>query len=197
MAEQISPSPEAGEGRGGGKGAGISAPSTPIRPARQARNRARALRRRMTEAEKHLWFHLRGHRLGDYKFRKQAPIGRYVADFVCLAERLVVEVDGGGHQLQTSADQVRDRWLNANGYRVLRFWNNDVLGNIEAVLTAIVSELGAGAGPLPSPPPLRGRVQEGARASSPSPEAGKGRGGGNGSEPGSRTSFRAGESNHG
>ena len=164
-----SPSPRMGEGRGGGPTESSAAP-TPTRPDRPTRNRACALRRAMKQAERCLWLHLRGHRLGEFRFRKQAPIGRYVADFVCLSERLVVEVDGGGHTRKAKSDQVRDRWLEVSGYRVLRFWNNDVLGNIDGVLTVILSALDAGARPLPNPPPSRGREQADGCLSAPTRE---------------------------
>ena len=89
----------------------------------------------MTEAERHLWRHLRLYSLG-VQFRRQVPIGAYVVDFACLRRRLIVELDGGQHLLSPE-DQSRDAWLQEHGFRVLRFWNHDVLGNVEGVLETI------------------------------------------------------------
>jgi very-short-patch-repair endonuclease len=102
--------------------------------------RARELRRTMTDAQRRLWRHLRRHFLGVH-FRRQVPIGPYIVDFACLGQRLVVEVDGGQH-LASAEDKVRDRWLRERGYRVLRFWNHEVLKNTEGVLLAIASAWG-------------------------------------------------------
>ncbi len=101
---------------------------------------ARRLRINMTDAERKLWYALRDRRLAGIKFRRQAPIGPYVADFICYEARLVIEVDGGQHA-DSASDPIRDRWLATNGFRVLRFWNNEVLGNIEGVLAAVVETL--------------------------------------------------------
>jgi very-short-patch-repair endonuclease len=97
---------------------------------------ARQLRRNMTDAEKLLWRHLRAHRLAGQKFRRQHPLGPYVVDFVHLGARVVVEADGGQHNGSVS-DQARDTWLQAQGFRVLRFWNNDILIGTKAVLEEI------------------------------------------------------------
>ena len=99
-------------------------------------NIARVLRKKQTDAEKLLWRHLRAKQLEGRKFRRQHPIGNYVVDFVCLEESLVVEVDGGQHADYTE-DAQRDRWLTAQGFKILRFWNNEVLTNIEGVLESI------------------------------------------------------------
>ena len=104
---------------------------------------ARRLRSAMTDAEQRLWYHLRGRRFVGAKFRRQMPLGKYIVDFVCLEQRLVLELDGGQHAEQTSADQVRDEWLQACGFRVLRFWNNEVMDNLPGVLARIARELGA------------------------------------------------------
>jgi very-short-patch-repair endonuclease len=109
---------------------------------RGALDRARELRRNRTEAEAHLWSRLRRRQLGGQKFRRQVPIGRYIVDFACPAACLVVEVDGGQHDLATEADASRDAWLTERGYRVLRFWNNQVLAETEAVLEDILRALG-------------------------------------------------------
>jgi very-short-patch-repair endonuclease len=99
---------------------------------------ARRLRRDQTDAERTLWFRLRDRRLAGMKFRRQMPIDRYVADFCCESARLIVELDGGQHVANSAADAERTASLEARGYLVLRFWNNDVLGNIEGVLQTIV-----------------------------------------------------------
>ena len=102
------------------------------------RHLARQMRATPTEAERKLWWHLR-HRLptpGTH-FRRQVRISRYIVDFACHAKRLVVEVDGGQHGMRTVADEERTKVLEANGYRVLRYWNNDVLTNINGVLEDI------------------------------------------------------------
>lgn len=112
--------PDAGEGQDGGK----------VR-------RARELRKRSTDAEKKLWRYIRLRQIEGYKFRRQQPIGKYVVDFVCLEKKLVVEIDGGHHSLQSSYDEKRTIWLKSQGYRVLRFWNNEVLKEIETVLNEI------------------------------------------------------------
>jgi very-short-patch-repair endonuclease len=101
---------------------------------------ARKLRRQRTEAEERLWYHLRGRRLGGYKFRLQRPIGPFVADFCCEGARLVVEVDGGQHA-DSPEDVDRAAAIEAAGYQVLRFWNDDVLQNTDGVLTVILNTL--------------------------------------------------------
>jgi very-short-patch-repair endonuclease len=112
---------------------------------------ARYLRKNMTDAERLLWRHLRAHRLHDQKFRRQQPIGPYVVDFVHFGARLVIEADGGQHN-GSADDAIRDAWLKSQGFTVLRFWNNEVLLNIEAVLETILREVAKGAARSPSPP---------------------------------------------
>jgi len=104
-------------------------------------SRARELRRASTDAEQLLWRHLRNRNLSGHKFSRQEPIGPYVVDFVCRRRRLVVELDGGQHADQASADARRTAALEHLGYRVVRYWNNDVLSNVEGVLRQITSEL--------------------------------------------------------
>jgi very-short-patch-repair endonuclease len=89
---------------------------------------ARRLRRDMTNAERRLWRFLRAHRLEGWSVRRQVPLGPFVADFVCEEAGVIIEIDGGQHAERTSVDEERTRWLEANGYRVVRFWNNEVLG---------------------------------------------------------------------
>ena len=105
-----------------------------------------------TPAEHRLWQILRAHRFADYKFRRQVPIDHYIADFLCPAERLIIELDGG-HHAASSHDALRDSYLQAQGFRILRIWNNDLFDNEEGVLTAIAKAL---APPLPDPSPARG-----------------------------------------
>lgn len=112
----------------------------------------------MTEAERALWRHLRLRQVGGAKFRRQQPIGPYILDFVCFEKKLVIEVDGGQHSEQGAYDGERSAWLEAEGFRVLRFWNHDVLGQIEAVAEAIMEAL-SGWSEIPPPPsssPTRG-----------------------------------------
>jgi very-short-patch-repair endonuclease len=99
-----------------------------------------------------LWKLLRAKRLGGWKFRRQYPVGHYIADFACPAGRLIVEADGSQH-LENEYDAVRDAWLKEQGWQILRFWNSDILGNAEGVLTAVLAAL---ATPLPNPSPARG-----------------------------------------
>ena len=100
----------------------------------------RRLRRQLTDAERKLWFALRDRRLGGVKFVRQEAIGSYIVDFVCREKWLIIEVDGGQHA-DNSRDHVRDAALAADGYQVLRFWNSDVLGNKDGVLTVILAKL--------------------------------------------------------
>ena len=105
---------------------------------------ARELRQQMTEAESHLWHHLRRRNLGGHKFRRQHPMGSFIVDFVCIETRVVIELDGGQHADQAAYDRKRDAWLRQQGYSVIRFWNHEVLGETEAVLEAIWNELSPG-----------------------------------------------------
>ncbi len=103
--------------------------------------RARRLRRDSTDAERALWSMLRNRQLDGHKFRRQTPIAHYIVDFVCVEQRLIIEVDGGQHQDRANDDDERTRILEAEGYRVLRFWNNEVLTDLEATATAILIEI--------------------------------------------------------
>lgn len=105
-------------------------------------SRSRALRNDMTKAERRLWSILRMKQLG-VKFRRQEPIGSYIVDFVCYEAKLIIEVDGGQHAEQTAKlDRRRDAWLEGEGFRVLRFWNVDVMENLEGVHDRIAAALG-------------------------------------------------------
>ncbi len=117
-------------------------------------NSARALRRRMTEAERRIWYFLRGRHLVGFKFRRQHPIGPYVVDFVCLAHKLVIELDGSQHAADPN-DLRRDAFLHRNGYRVLRFWNNEALSHTAAVCESILRAVGV----TPSPRRVRGQAE--------------------------------------
>ena len=112
-------------------------------------SRARQLRKQSTDAEKILWRHIRSRQLAGYKFRRQAPIGKYIVDFLCYEQKLVIEIDGGQHQLRSKSDRERTNWLEAQGFRVVRFWNNQVLAETEAVLEAILREMQGEDSPSP------------------------------------------------
>ncbi len=114
---------------------------------------ARRLRETQTNAERTLWLRLRDRRLGGWKFKRQVPIDRYVVDFYCAGGKLVIELDGGQHAVQTSRDAERTQALSSMGYLVLRFWNNDVLVNIEGVLSEILLTLSK-VTPVPLTPTL-------------------------------------------
>ncbi|MDG4899266.1 MULTISPECIES: DUF559 domain-containing protein [unclassified Mesorhizobium] len=111
-------------------------PHQPVAPTK--RDFARRMRRESTEAEDRLWQELRGRRLDKIKFRRQVPVGRFVADFVCAEARLVIEIDGSQHA-GSPHDQKRDAELKARGFRVLRFWNDDVLKDLDAVCDTIIA----------------------------------------------------------
>ena len=95
----------------------------------------------MTDAERRLWSRLRGQRIRGARFRRQVPIGPYIVDFACLRHQLIIEVDGGQHAAAAVQDQARTLWLGSRGYRVLRYWDNDVLQNTEEVLQSIWASL--------------------------------------------------------
>jgi len=114
---------------------------TPM-PSRQARQ----LRRDMTDAERRLWSALRDRRIAGHKFRRQHPVGPFILDFACLELRLAIEADGGQHA-DSERDRCRTAWLEGEGWRVLRFWNNDILTNMEGVAARILEAL-----EIPHPP---------------------------------------------
>jgi len=98
---------------------------------------ARHLRKDMTDAERFVWARVRYLQLGGFKFRRQAPVGRYVADFVCFEAKLILELDGGQHAVRVEADAARTRWLEAQGFRVFRLWNHEVFEDWDNVVERI------------------------------------------------------------
>jgi very-short-patch-repair endonuclease len=120
-------------------------------------DRARRLRATPTDAELRLWQRLRKKQLNGHRFRRQVPLGPYVVDFACIERSMVIEVDGGQHDWNAAADARRTAWLRAHGWRVVRYWNNEVIENIDGVLEHLSSELRAiGDFPHPNPPPQAG-----------------------------------------
>jgi very-short-patch-repair endonuclease len=101
---------------------------------------ARKLRKTMTDAERAMWLFLRQRQVEGRRFRRQVPIDHYIVDFACFEARLIIEVDGGQH-FESESDKTRDAYLAAQGFRVLRFWNNDVLANREGVFQVIAEAL--------------------------------------------------------
>jgi len=116
---------------GGGKRVGVKEGLTSI---------ARRLRKNSTDAEQHLWRHLRGRQMEGFKFRRQQPVGRFVVDFVNLENKVVIELDGGRHALH-AGDKIRDEWFRSEGYKVVRFWDNQIFSNLEGVLENIRNAL--------------------------------------------------------
>lgn len=104
-------------------------------------HRSRQMRREATDAERRFWTLVRNRRLAGYKFRRQVWIGSFIADFACERPKLIVEIDGGQHAEQQAYDDARTLWLEARGYRVVRFWSNDVLVQSEAVMQKLLEVL--------------------------------------------------------
>ncbi len=117
---------------------------------------AKELRKNSTDAERLLWRHLKAKQLDGLKFRRQEQIGSFIADFVCYERGIIVEADGGQHALEKEKDEERTQWLNSQGFTVLRFWNNEILTNIDGVMEVIRMQCQAVTTPLPGPLPLRG-----------------------------------------
>lgn len=136
------------------------------------RDNAKRLRREQTDAESRLWYHLRAHRFLRLKFKRQKPLGQYIVDFVCHEQALVIEIDGGQHAERAAYDRTRDEWLRAEGYTVLRFWNVDVMQQLDGVLERIREEVLS----RPLPRPLSRTRERGATHLSPGPlpQAGEG-----------------------
>jgi very-short-patch-repair endonuclease len=116
---------------------------------------ARKLREDSTEAERLFWSRVRSHRLLQLKFKRQQPIGNYIVDFICAERSLIVELDGGQHA-SSESDKARDAWLKEQGFRVLRFWNNEVLTNTDGVMETVAKYLS----PSPQPSPIQGEGVE-------------------------------------
>jgi very-short-patch-repair endonuclease len=116
---------------------------------------AKQLRQTSTDAERLLWQRLKAKQLHGLKFRRQEQISRFIADFVCYEKGIIVEADGGQHALEQVKDEERTQWLSGQGFTVLRFWNNEILTNIEGVLETIGRQC-LDAAPLPGPLPQRG-----------------------------------------
>ena len=164
MRKQVPKGPSilAGEGSGRGDRTGRLDAGLSEAQRSNALCAAKHSRTHPTDAEHRLWQLLRAKRLDNWKFRRQPPIGPYRPDFVCFGARLIVEADGGQHGPER--DQRRDAWLMDQGFRILRFWNNDILSNEGGVLTAILCALEGsvaasshdGATPLPNPSPTEG-----------------------------------------
>ena len=143
------PSPLRGEGRVRGQVARGETRTGVV--CESSRDYARGLCRRQTDAERRLWARLRDRRLQGAKFARQVPVGPYVVDFCCRELKVIIELDGGQHAVQTRADAERTALLEALGYRVLRFWNSDALGNTEGVLQRIAAAPAVRPSPRPSP----------------------------------------------
>ena len=102
--------------------------------------KARSLRSNLTYSENKLWSHIRKRQINKLKFRRQHPIGNFIVDFVCLEKKIVIEIDGGQHNENADYDLQRTKWLENEGYKILRFWNNEVLENTDSVLEVIYNE---------------------------------------------------------
>jgi very-short-patch-repair endonuclease len=118
-----------------------------------ANENARRLRSNLTDAERKLWWHLRPLKQIGFHFRRQVPIDHFIVDFACFSARVVIEVDGGQHNLPTglNSDRLRDAHLRRQNFKILRFWNNDVLGNIDGVMETVRQALALDT-PTPTPP---------------------------------------------
>ena len=125
-------------------------------PTPNAQSNARVLRREMTDSERRLWSRLRMEQLG-VRFRRQHPLGNYVADFACLASKLIVELDGSQHSKQVEYDAVRDAFFRSQGFAILRFAANEPFLNLDGVLTVIAAQLAANGRPPSQPSPGGGR----------------------------------------
>ncbi|HHT9107595.1 MAG TPA: endonuclease domain-containing protein [Candidatus Wunengus sp. YC63] len=121
-------------------------------------NIAKILRKRPTEAEKFMWRYLRSRQLRGLKFRRQEPIGNYVVDFVCYEKKIIVEIDGGQHCAERDGN--RDRWLESQDFKILRFWNTEVLKNAQGVWEVIRKNCLSCDSPSPAPPIKGGEIYE-------------------------------------
>jgi very-short-patch-repair endonuclease len=127
----------------------------------QSKSFSKTLRKSLTPEERKLWFLLRDRRLKDFKFRRQVTIDKYIVDFCCFDKRLIIEVDGGQHNdiLNIQKDEERDKYLQKQGFRILRFWNGDVNNNEHEVLESILLALINPSSGLRPPSPARGEGQ--------------------------------------
>ncbi|MGA8032980.1 MAG: DUF559 domain-containing protein [Casimicrobiaceae bacterium] len=137
---------------------------------KQCVRRARQLRRESTDAEQRLWWLLRDRRLAGHKFRRQHSIGPYFADLACVERRIIIELDGGQHVERRAYDDRRSTWLEGRGWRVLRFWDDDVLLRTGDVLEVIVRAFADA--PHPGPLPASGAREESAPHPGPLPASG-------------------------
>ncbi len=122
------------------------------------KERARRLRRNMTDSENRMWYYLRNRRLGGYKFVREYVIGKYIADFVCREKKLILEIDGGQHMEAIEYDLRVTKYLESRGYRVLRIWNHDVFKNMQGVMDSVLNLLESVLTPttlIPNPSPSR------------------------------------------
>ena len=124
------------------------------------RHFAKQLRANSTDAERMLWRHLRSRQMTDFKFRRQQVIEPYIVDFVCLERRLVVEIDGGQHAERQKEDARRTAFLESAGFHVIRFWNNEVLANLDGVMSAIQGALNTPPHPGPLPQGEREKISQ-------------------------------------
>jgi very-short-patch-repair endonuclease len=175
---------------GGDRGVGAPSPQA-IRPKKTAKfrlgrptKRARDLRKEMTPQERLLWSRLRKSQLGGLVFTRQLPVAGHFGDFACRAVRLIVEVDGSQHGEMLAEDAERTRRIEAEGYKVIRFWNNDITANIDGVLQTILAAASSAESGGPPPTPSRKREGRTDGASSAPPHA-RGRGPGGGPPPSS------------
>ena len=143
-------------------------PTRKTKRSTSAKAHAPALRRDMTDAEAKLWRRLRRRQIAGAYFRRQSPIGPYIADFVCNDAKLVIELDGGQHNERHAYDQKRTAWLETQGFHVLRFWNNDVFDNLDGVLETILTAIDT---PPPRPSPSEEGEGEEAPPQFPSPSS--------------------------
>jgi very-short-patch-repair endonuclease len=149
------PSPIDGGGLGGGDASRLANRGMKKHPVDGAHARARALRQHMTEAERRVWQILRTRQIEGHRFRRQVPIGRYIADFVCHQARLILEIDGGHHDRWSLREAGRAEFLQNEGYRILRFWNNEILESLDGVAQTIAAALAASPHPTL---PIKGRA---------------------------------------
>ncbi|MDO8431152.1 MAG: DUF559 domain-containing protein [Candidatus Binatus sp.] len=118
-------------------------------------HRSRALRHEATGAETKLWYALRGGQIENFKFRRQYPIGKFIVDFCCVGRKLIIELDGSQHAEQAADDKERTSWFEKRGYRVIRFWNFEVMESLADVLDRIKEALDDASAPSPADPSLR------------------------------------------